>query len=106
MFCLFDALSPSQQFFSHVATISCLPGLSSTKLQILVKCFSKGHNTVTPHVVSLKLASLMLYQLDHSTPLEILVLRPNKKISVFRVTGLKTLSRVGTHIFFLLYFFL
>ena len=27
--------------------------------------------------------------------------RPNKKISVFRVTGLKILSTVGTHIFFL-----
>ena len=27
-------------------------------------------------------------------------LRPNKKISVFAVTGLKILSRVGTHIFF------
>ena len=29
-----------------------------------------------------------------------LKLRPNKKISVFRVTGLKILGRVGTHIFF------
>ena len=27
--------------------------------------------------------------------------RPIKKISVFRVTGLKILGRVGTHIFFL-----
>ena len=27
-------------------------------------------------------------------------LRPNKKISVFRVTGRKILGRVGTHIFF------
>ena len=27
------------------------------------------------------------------------MLRPNTKISVFRVTGLKILSRVGTHIF-------
>ena len=26
--------------------------------------------------------------------------RPNKKISVFRVTGLKNLGTVGTHIFF------
>ena len=24
----FDALRPSQQFFSHVRTISCLPGLN------------------------------------------------------------------------------
>ena len=28
------------------------------------------------------------------------LLRPNKEISVFRVTGLKILGRVGTHIFF------
>ena len=28
------------------------------------------------------------------------VVRPNKKISVFRVTGLKTLGRVGIHIYF------
>ena len=28
-------------------------------------------------------------------------LRPNKKLSVFQVTGLKILGRVGTHIFFL-----
>ena len=32
--------------------------------------------------------------------------RPNKKISVFRVTGLKILGRVGTHIFFLIYNFM
>ena len=32
------------------------------------------------------------------------MLRPNKKISVFRVTGLKILGRVGTHIFLLLFF--
>ena len=29
-----------------------------------------------------------------------LKLRPNKKIRVFRVTGLKILDRVGTHFFF------
>ena len=28
------------------------------------------------------------------------LVRPNKKISVFRETGLKILGRVGTHIFF------
>ena len=27
------------------------------------------------------------------------IIRPNKKISVFRVTGLKILGRVGTHFF-------
>ena len=30
--------------------------------------------------------------------------RPNKKINVFRVTGLKILGRVGTHIFFIIFF--
>ena len=30
--------------------------------------------------------------------------QPNKKISVFLVTGLKILGRVGTHIFFLFFF--
>ena len=29
-----------------------------------------------------------------------ILVRPNKKISVFRVMGLKILGRVGTHIFF------
>ena len=48
--------------------------------------------------------SLMLYQLDHSSPLEILVLRPNKKISVFRVMGLKILGREGTHFFVIIVF--
>ena len=33
-----------------------------------------------------------------------LFIRPNKKISVLRVTGLKILGRVGTHFFY--YFFL
>ena len=32
-------------------------------------------------------------------------IRPNKKISVFRVMGLKILGRVGTHIFFKFFFF-
>ena len=36
---------------------------------------------------------------------EILVLRPNKKISVFLVTGMKILARVGTHIFLMFFFF-
>ena len=34
----------------------------------------------------------------------VFLLRPNKKISVFLVTGLKILGRVGTH-FFLEFFF-
>ena len=33
------------------------------------------------------------------------LVRPNERISVFRVKGLKTLGRVGTHNFFLLLFF-
>ena len=32
--------------------------------------------------------------------------RPNEKISVFRVTGLKILGRIGTHIFISIIFFL
>ena len=31
--------------------------------------------------------------------------RPNKKISVFQVRGLKILGRVGTHVFFNFIFF-
>ena len=31
--------------------------------------------------------------------------RPNKEISVIRVTGVKILGKVGTHIFFILSFF-
>ena len=30
--------------------------------------------------------------------------RDNKRISVFRVTSLKILGRVGTHIFFIIFF--
>ena len=33
-------------------------------------------------------------------------IRPNKKTSMFWVTGLKCLGRVGTHIFFNYFFFL
>ena len=33
-----------------------------------------------------------------------ITLRPNKKISVFCLTGLKNLGRVGTHIFFIFFF--
>ena len=32
-------------------------------------------------------------------------IRPNKKISVFRVTGLKILGRVGRHTYYFLIFF-
>ena len=39
----------------------------------------------------------------HDQPL--IDVRPNKKISVFRVMGLKIFGRVGTHIFFFNYFF-
>ena len=31
-------------------------------------------------------------------------IRPNKNISVFQVTGMNILGRVGTHIFFILFF--
>ena len=36
--------------------------------------------------------------------INLLLIRPNKKISVFRVTGQKILGRVGTHIFFNYFF--
>ena len=49
-FVCIDALSPSQQFCSHVGTFSCLPGLSNNK------CLAQGHNTVMP--VSLEQANL------------------------------------------------
>ena len=32
------------------------------------------------------------------------ILRPNKKVNVFRVAGLKILGRVGTHIFLIIFF--
>ena len=35
---------------------------------------------------------------------ELRVIRPKKKISGFRVTGLKILGRVGTHIFSIIFF--
>ena len=34
------------------------------------------------------------------------MIRPNQKISMFRVTGPKILGRVGTHIFLNYFFFL
>ena len=35
---------------------------------------------------------------------DLLVLKPNKKICAFRITGLKILDRVGTHIFLIIVF--
>ena len=51
--CLFVLMlyTPVNNFFSHVGTISCLPGLNQR-----IKCLAQGRNTVT--LVSLKLASL------------------------------------------------
>ena len=43
--------------------------------------------------------NLGLYCLQQRPP-KYIYTRPNKKISVFQVTGLKILRRVGTHIFF------
>ena len=50
-----DALHSSKQFFSHVGTISCLPGLSQYTKQ-RIKCPAQGHNTVPSE--SLKLVTL------------------------------------------------
>ena len=49
-------------------------------------CIMQGHSH---YKMALRQASHMIK-----------ILWPNKKISVFRVTGLKILGRVGTHIFF------
>ena len=56
-------------YFSHVWTVFCLPGLNKSLAANKVSFMSltQGHNTVTPPVVSLKLAinpsipSLMLF---------------------------------------------
>ena len=40
----------------------------------------------------------LLFIINLSFEIIICIFRPNKKISVFRVTGLKNLGRVGTHI--------
>ena len=45
-----DALCPSQQFYSHVRTISGLPGMKQR-----IKYLAQGHNAATP--VSLDLAT-------------------------------------------------
>ena len=37
-FVCFDALQPSQQFFSHVRSLSCLPGLNQYKAEDKVSC--------------------------------------------------------------------
>ena len=44
--------------------------------------------------------------LDKSVYIQQFLIRPNKKICVFRVKGLKILGRVGTHIFLNYFFFL
>ena len=46
--------------------------------------------------------NLMSITFSSPPPGTYIELRPNKKISVFRVTGLKILGRVGTHIFLFL----
>ena len=39
-----DDLNPSQQFFSHVAKFSCIPGLIQCLAEDKVSC--QGHNSV------------------------------------------------------------
>ena len=56
-FVCFGVLHPNQEFFAHVRTISCLPGLNQY-LKQGIKCLAQEHNTLTPLVVSLKLAAL------------------------------------------------
>ena len=43
-FSLFDALRPSQQFFSHVRMISCLPGFNQHLAEGNVSCSRTQHS--------------------------------------------------------------
>ena len=43
---LFEALRPSQQFFSHVGTEPTLPGFNQYCRELM--CLAQGHNTVPP----------------------------------------------------------
>ena len=64
----FDALHPSQQFFSHVRMISCLPVLNQYKAADKVSCSrtqrsdSTGSESRTSNPL---ITILMLYQLSH-----------------------------------------
>ena len=49
--------------------------------------------------------SALRFKAAHSVSIIKAHIRPNKKIGVFRVTGLKTLGRVGTLVVFLNVFF-
>ena len=55
LFVCVGALMPTQQFFSHVGMIFCLPGLNQYYKQ-QIKYLAQGQNTMTP--VSIKLATL------------------------------------------------
>ena len=46
----------------------------------------------------------IIFKIRRSKVTDYAALRPNKKISRFRVTDLKILGRIGTHIFFIIYF--
>ena len=46
----FDALHPSQQTFSHVRTISCLPGLNQYWVVDKVSCSRTQHGDLLGHV--------------------------------------------------------
>ena len=70
------ALRPSQQFISHVGTISYLPGFTYGSSKQMIKCLAEGHKTVYP--VSLKPATLDLH--SNTLPL-IKPLTPHKKKS-------------------------
>ena len=45
-----DALCPSQQFFSHVGTISCLPLLNQYDAVDKVSCSSTQHSAVNKNI--------------------------------------------------------
>ena len=60
LFVCVDALHPSQKYFSHVETISSLPGLNQYSAE------DKVHCSWAQHIVSIKPATL-LSQVYHST---------------------------------------
>ena len=95
------------------------PGLSQSWLLIyaISTTISPDHDDNDPFFHSYQTYSILVstyletysfnptaFKRDKNVILKLIKVRPTKKISVFRVTGLKILGRVG-HIFFLIIFF-
>ena len=70
-FFLCDALSPSQQFFSHARTISSLPGLNQYQAvdEVFFSRTQHSDSAASEYQTSNpSIPCLMLYQLSHYTP--------------------------------------